>query len=205
MMQYRYTLHEEENAYDGFFKLSRYRVSFECFGGGFIENAYRECGRKGDIVSVLPYDPKTETFLFVEQFRIGMAARNEPAWTLEVVAGFMDVVGETPIETAHRELLEETGCHAEAMHPLMTYYPGPGGSATQNHVFIAIVNSDQAAKHTGIIAEGEDICVHKLSLSAVRQQLGGKMLNNSTTLIALQQFFLHDWQEKLAKNQVLSE
>ncbi|PID65940.1 MAG: ADP-ribose pyrophosphatase [Gammaproteobacteria bacterium] len=199
-MKYRYTIHQEEKAYRGFFKFNRYHVSFEKFAGGFIENVTRECAKKGDIVSVLPYDPTRQTFLMVEQFRIGMVVRQEHPWTLEVVAGFMDVAGETPEQTAKRELAEETGCQAIALYPLIRYYPSPGGSATQNHVFVATVDSSQALEHTGIIEEGEDIRVHKVHLSTMTEKLRKGEINNSTAIIALQQFFMKNQAQELQNN-----
>lgn len=197
-MKYQYTIHHQESAYRGFFKTDRYQISFEKFGGGFIENVYRECGKKGDIVGVLPYDPVKQIFLMVEQFRVGMMVRQEHPWTLEIVAGFMDVDGETPEQTARRELFEETGCQATAIYPLIDYYPSPGGSAAKNHVFIACVDADSAQLHTGIHAEGEDIRVHQIPLATIRQQLADKTLHNATAIIAFQQFIVEAWHQRLA-------
>lgn len=197
-MQYRYTINRTEKGYDGFFKIDRHWVSFEKFDGGFIDNVIRECGRKGDIVGVLPYDPVRQEFLMVEQFRIGMMVRGEHPWTLEIVAGFMDVPGETPLATAKRELLEETGCTAISIHPLIEYYPGPGGSGSKNHVFIAEVNAETAAHHTGITAEGEDIRVHRIPLATIKQQTENGELGTSTAIIAFQQFFIGGWQKRLS-------
>ncbi len=195
-MKYQYTIEDKECAYDGFFRFDRYSVSFEKFGGGFLNHVMRECSKKGDIVSILPYDPARQIFLLVEQFRIGMAARNEHPWTLEIVAGFMDVEGETPEQTAQRELQEETGCRAKKLFPLIEYYPSPGGSATKNHVFVATVDSSEALQHTGIEEESEDICVHKVSLEEMKKKIRNNEINNSTAIIALQQFFSENWASK---------
>ncbi|PIE47324.1 MAG: ADP-ribose pyrophosphatase [Flavobacteriales bacterium] len=157
----------------------------------------RECSAKGDIVSVLPYDPIKKTFLMVEQFRIGMHVRGVVPWNQEIVAGFMDVEGESPEDTAKRELIEETGCSAIQLYPLIEYYPSPGGSGAKNYVFIATVDSSQAEKHTGIIEEGEDIYVKTIPLDTVKTQLKNKEIDNATAIIALQQFFSDNWPEKL--------
>lgn len=197
-MQYRYTIHKEEDAYNGFFKFKRYHLSFEKFDGGFIEGAIRECGKKGDIVGVLPYDPVTQEFILVEQFRIGMVARGIAVpWTMEIVAGFMDAPGEQPAETAKRELLEETGCEALTLHPLIDYYPSPGGSATKNHLFIATVDATTALKYTGLLEETEDICVHRIPLSVMKSKWDKGEIDNATSLIAFQQFFAKHWEERL--------
>lgn len=196
-MKYQYTVHEKIAAYQGFFKFDRYTVSFEKFSGGMIEQVHRECGKKGDVVAVLPYDPIREVVILVEQFRIGMMVRGNHPWNLEIVAGFMDVDGEDERTTAQRELLEETGCTALALHPLIDYYPSPGGSASQVHVFLAEVDSSQALEFTGLEAEGEDIRVNRMPLAELRQQFEQNHINNGTAIIAFQQFFLHNWAEKL--------
>ncbi len=196
-MKYQYTVHEKKNTYNGFFKIDSYCVSFEKFTGGVIENVMRECSAKGDIVSVLPYDPTKKTFLMIEQFRIGMHVRGVVPWNQEIVAGFMDIEGESPEDTAKRELIEETGCSAIKLYPLIEYYPSPGGSGAKNYVFIATVDSNQAKKHTGIIEEGEDIYVKIIPLDTIKTQLKNREIDNATAIIALQQFFSDNWQEKL--------
>lgn len=197
-MQYQYTIHSDEQVYDGFFKFYHYRVSFEKFEGGFLENVSRECGKKGDIVGVLPYDPKTQEFLLVEQFRIGMAIRESHPWTQEIVAGFMDVPGESPADTAKRELTEETGCTAIDIFPLLDFYPSPGGSAAKNHLFIATVNADEALEYTGLLEESEDIRVLRVGIDTLREQLNNGQINNATAIIAFQQFFMNEWDKKLS-------
>ncbi|PIE42406.1 MAG: ADP-ribose pyrophosphatase [Gammaproteobacteria bacterium] len=192
-MKYQYTIHHEEIAYDGFFKFNRFDVSFETFTDGAIEHVIRECGRKGDIVAVLPYDPVTQEFLMVEQFRIGPAARGEHPWTLEIVAGFMDIEGESPLQTARRELTEETGCTAKSMHKLISYSPGPGGSAALITIFIAEVDVNEMVKYSGVSEEGEDICVHRLPLEKMREKTYAGQHGNATTSIAYQQFFMNNW------------
>ncbi len=198
-MQYRYTVHHSEKAYDGFFKTYRYIVSFETFAGGMMEHIVRECGNKGDVVGVLPYDPIHREFLMIEQFRIGLVIRGETLpWTREIVAGFMDVPGEDAEATARRELKEETGCDARAIYPLISYLTAPGGSAAKTHLFIAVIDATQASKHTGIAEEGEDIRTHRVALTEMRQKTQGGEIGNSTATIAFQQFFLGDWADKLA-------
>jgi len=55
----------------------------------------------------------------------------------EVPAGRLDP-GEAPIDCARRELLEETGCSAERIEPLYTFYTTPGFIDEKIHGFIAV-------------------------------------------------------------------
>ena len=54
----------------------------------------------------------------------------------EVPAGRLDE-GEDPIDCAHRELREETGCTADRVEPLITMYSTPGFTDERIHLFMA--------------------------------------------------------------------
>lgn len=58
------------------------------------------------------------------------------AHVLELPAGLVDP-GETPLETAGRELAEETGYKARHLEPLVSFYSSPGFSTELLHVFVA--------------------------------------------------------------------
>jgi ADP-ribose pyrophosphatase len=55
---------------------------------------------------------------------------------LEVPAGTIDP-GETPEETAERELVEETGYHPRRLEKLAEFFPSPGILAECMHLFLA--------------------------------------------------------------------
>ncbi|NTW42615.1 MAG: NUDIX hydrolase [Cellulomonadaceae bacterium] len=57
-------------------------------------------------------------------------------WGWEIPAGRVDP-GETPIEAAAREALEETGWQPGPLHPLIAYHPTNGMSDQTFHVFVA--------------------------------------------------------------------
>jgi ADP-ribose pyrophosphatase len=46
--------------------------------------------------------------------------------SLEIPAGKLDVAGESPLETAHRELVEEIGKQAERWEEILAYWSSPG-------------------------------------------------------------------------------
>jgi ADP-ribose pyrophosphatase len=55
----------------------------------------------------------------------------------EIPAGRLDP-GEEPIDCARRELMEETGCQAERVEHLYTFYTTPGFTDEKIHAFIAV-------------------------------------------------------------------
>src|SRR3954462_10018284 len=85
--------------------------------------------------AVLPFlsDPASADpqILLIKQYRY---AAEE--FLYEVPAGRLDP-GEAPIDCARRELLEETGCTAEHIEPLYTFYTTPGFIDERIHGFIA--------------------------------------------------------------------
>jgi ADP-ribose pyrophosphatase len=69
--------------------------------------------------------------LLVRQYRV--PAR---AYLWELPAGRLDK-GETPLQAARRELIEETGYRAKHWKKLVTFYPSPGYVAEKMTIFLA--------------------------------------------------------------------
>ncbi len=72
-----------------------------------------------------------DRILLVRQFRL---PAGKELW--ELPAGKVDE-GETPLEAAKRELIEETGYTAERWEPLASYFPSPGFLEEHMHLFLA--------------------------------------------------------------------
>jgi ADP-ribose pyrophosphatase len=69
--------------------------------------------------------------LLVRQYRYAAES-----FLYEVPAGRLHH-GERPIDCARRELLEETGCRADRLDPLLGFYTTPGFTDEYIHVFVA--------------------------------------------------------------------
>jgi ADP-ribose pyrophosphatase len=78
----------------------------------------------------------------------------------EVPAGRLDP-GEEPIDCARRELMEETGCEAERMEPLYTFYTTPGFTDERIHAFMAVGLTRGESRHE----TDEFITVETMTLS----------------------------------------
>jgi ADP-ribose pyrophosphatase len=85
--------------------------------------------------AIIPFvsDPAGDDpqILLIKQYRY--AAED---FLYEVPAGRLDP-NETPLDCARRELMEETGCTAERIEPLYTFYTTPGFIDERIHGFIA--------------------------------------------------------------------
>ena len=65
---------------------------------------------------------------------------------LELPAGKLDEEGESPLETAKRELAEEIGKGARTWTHLTSFYTSPGFADEECHVFLATDLFDESAE-----------------------------------------------------------
>lgn len=173
-------------AYAGFFHVEELHLRHELGNGQQSPILRRELLGHGDAVAVLPYDPVRQSVVLIEQFRTGLVDHGTNPWVREIVAGFMEP-GETPEHVARRELMEETGCEALALHPLLRFLPSPGALSERVMLFLAEVDATQARPFSGRSDEGEDIRTHVIRVSDVWSMLALDAPSTSaSTIIALQ-------------------
>lgn len=91
----------------------------------------REVAQHCDGVGILPITKEGDVLL-VRQYRYCFGRV-----LLEIPAGKMDVAGESPLESAERELKEETGCTAGEILELGSALPSPGCFTEVLHLFLA--------------------------------------------------------------------
>ena len=185
MTQDRVEVIAKETAFDGYFRIDRYRLRHRLHAGGWSGELVREVLERGHAVAVLPYDPVAEVAVLIEQFRVGPYARGESGWLLETVAGIIEP-GETPEAVARRETGEETGLAVRALVPIADFYVSPGGTTQFNNLFCATVDATDAGGIHGLAHEGEDIRVVPVPLADLPALIAGGTIRDATTLIALQ-------------------
>lgn len=117
-------------------------------------------------VGILAITPQDELIL-IEQFRIPVGAV-----VVEIPAGIVgdepEHLGESLAETARRELLEETGYHAEHMEELIATPTSAGLTSEFIHLFQA---TGLTRRHEGGGTAVEDITVHHVPLAGLRAWL----------------------------------
>ena len=99
---------------------------------------------------------------------------------LEVPAGTIDP-GESPEETAGRELVEETGYHARKLEKLAEFFPSPGILAERMHLFLAT----ELEKREASPDADESLEVVELSWEQAEALEPGKDVRDAKTLVAL--------------------
>lgn len=172
-----------ETAFQGYFRVDRLSIRHATFAGDSIEIC-REVFRRGNAVCVLLYDPDADKVVMVEQFRVGALAAESP-WMLEVVAGIVEP-GETAVDVARREAVEEAGLTLDQVQPIIRYLPSGGGCDEWIDLMYAEVDSSRAEGLHGLADEGEDIKVHVLSAQEAFDLVVSGAINSSPAIIGLQ-------------------
>ena len=189
-MDFIYKLNNKKLLYEGFFKLHEINFIHKKHNGDWSQQVKREIFSGSHVSTVLPYDPIKKKILLLKQFRAGLIKRKDDPIMLEIVAGMIDD-GESPLEAAKRECIEETGCPVKKISRIKSYYPAPGSSESFYHLFLAEVDSFEGEKIFGQENENEDILVKSYPIHEVKLMLQENKIVNGVTLIALQWFFLN--------------
>lgn len=112
---------EREQCFSGFYRLDRLQLRHRLFSGGMGRQLERELFVRHDAVCVLPYDPRRDEVVLIEQFRVGAIGKVDNPWLIELVAGLIDK-NEQPEEVARREAIEEAGLEVGELWPVTTYF-----------------------------------------------------------------------------------
>ena len=141
---------------DGFIKLDRIEFDTAMHAGG-TQTVVREIANRGHAVGVLGYDPVRDEVVLINEFRPGCLVAGDPPFTDNVVAGGMSD-GESPLDAAVREMLEETGL--ELRDPVLAHpgaYVSSGGTTEKMAIVVGFVDTSNAGGVHGNLEESEDI------------------------------------------------
>jgi ADP-ribose pyrophosphatase len=112
------------------FEGSQFSVHVERFRHADGEVVERELVRRQDAAGIVAYDDE-----YVWLVRQPREAIRE--YTLELPAGKLDVAGESPLQTAQRELAEEIGREADDWRAILAFHPSTGYTDEVVHLFAA--------------------------------------------------------------------
>ncbi len=175
-----------ETAYQGTFRIDRYRLRHRQFDGRMGGAHLREVFERGHVAALLPYDPILDQVVLIEQFRIGAYAAGRPPWLTEIVAGIIED-GEAAEQVVRRELMEEAGLELiGAPEPVAEFLVSPGCSTETVTVFCGRVDAAGAGGVHGLAHEHEDIRVLAMSFAEAMARLDAGRIGNSPGVVALQ-------------------
>lgn len=141
-------------------------------------HAHREVVEHGSAVAILARDDQGR-LLFVKQFRYPLGAE-----LLEIPAGLMES-GESPQESAQRELREETGYRAASWTELPPIWSTPGFSDEKLFLFFA----EQLEWAPLEQDEDEDIALVRMTESEARALFDSTQAQDAKTMFALAWYF----------------
>lgn len=116
-----------------------------------------------------------EEIVMIRNYRIAI---DQELW--ELPAGTLEP-HEPPLETAYRELEEETGYKACEMELLLSFYPSPGINNELLHAYVA-KGLIQTAQN---LDEGEQIQVEVMPLSRALEMIGEGKIQDAKTITTL--------------------
>ena len=123
---------------------------------------------------------KDGQFIIERQYRHGLGVNS-----IELPCGVMEK-GETPLEAAQRELLEETGYGNGKWSKLMTIAPNPGSMSNLTHCFLAVgveKISEQSLDAT------EELTVHLMGEDEIKSLLENDQIYQALMVAPLFKYF----------------
>lgn len=175
----------KELCFQGFFRMERYTLLHRLFNGDWSRPITRELLERGHAAAVLPYDPRRDQVVLIEQFRVGAMSNSVGPWLLEIVAGIIEA-NEAADAVVRREAIEEAGCDIQDLIPLYDYLVSPGGTTECIALFCGKVDSAHLGGIYGKMEEGEDIKVHVMTLAQALALLNSGRIISASAIIALQ-------------------
>lgn len=138
------------------------------------KEAVREVVQHPGAVAMAPMLSPTEVIL-LRQFRYpaGKTIWEIPAGTLEP--------GETPLECAKRELIEETGYRAGKMEPIGGFFTTPGFCNEFLHLFLAT----ELEPFESNLDKDEQIVTHRMSFDEALRKIESGEIVDAKTLVGL--------------------
>jgi len=176
---------EVRRPWTDYFALEEHVLRHRLFDGGWSAPVTRTTFVTGDAATVLPYDPRSDRVLLIEQFRPAMCVRGDPnPWGIEAVAGRLDQETD-PEECARREAREEAGITLGRMELIADYYTSPGFAAERVVSFIAEADlGDEGGVH-GNPGEHEDIRAFTISLEEAIAGVTSAEIDDAPAILSL--------------------
>jgi ADP-ribose pyrophosphatase len=176
---------EKTTLLEGFMRVDRYHLRHGRHAGGWTGLIEREVLERGHAAAVLPYDPRRDQVVLIEQFRVGAYAAGLQPWVIETIAGIIEP-GESPEEVVRREAIEEAGCHLGPIEAIGRVILSPGGSSETLFLFCGLADAGTVDGIHGLEEEGEDIATLVLDAETAQEMVRSGEILAANAVIPLQ-------------------
>jgi ADP-ribose pyrophosphatase len=140
------------------------------------KNIVRDIVHRPDVAAIIAYYDKKIIVVRQNRFPNGV--------DIEIPSGNIED-NETPIESAHREFIEETGYTAKKMTPFFTFFTSIGYSTQRIHCFIA---SDFQKTSKPNLDPGELLKMEVMSFNKLMKMIMSGKIIDSITLSSVLSF-----------------
>jgi len=181
----QWELLDREVLYQGFFRFERYHLRHQKYAGGWSGVYTREMFERGHAVAALPYDPKRDAVVMLEQFRPGALDAPGGPWLREFPAGMVEP-GEDLEDVVRREMMEEAGLVPKRLEFITRFWVSPGGTTESLHLYYAEVDSEGVGGLHGLEHEHEDIRVSVVPREEAMAMLEQGLICSAGPMILLQ-------------------
>lgn len=172
-------------SFTGFLAVQQHELRHRLYDGGWSAALSRSVVAWGDAVTILPYDPRADRLLMIEQFRPAPAARGDAnPWCIEVVAGRIDSDDDAET-TARREAREEAGVEIGRIEQIAAYYATPGLASEHMTAFVGEADLSAAGGTHGLVQEGENIRSILLSPQEAAAAVSDQAINTGPALVSV--------------------
>jgi ADP-ribose pyrophosphatase len=183
----KFEIRDVKRIFEEFFRIERSEVRWKQVSGALGGFHTRYAIRRGDSVGIVPALGAGDEakIVLVQQFRYPVAKGACDGYLWEIPAGMLHG-GESPAETARRELREEIGVEVETVDPLISFYLSPGVLDEMLHLFLARLPAGTPLETAGgNREEHEDLRVKAFSLSELRGMIEGHDIVDAKTVAAV--------------------
>jgi len=156
-------------------RISAARGSFSAPDGSTFE---RDIVHHPGAVGIVPVVEEGAAVLLVRQYRAAL-----DSLVLELPAGFRDVDGEPPEETARRELAEEIGMRAGRLEKLCAFHNSPGFCDEVVHLFVGFDLEPCPSDRQGV--EESHMTVERVAVEDVPAMIRDGRLTDAKTVVGL--------------------
>ena len=174
---------------EGYRTFARYNIALNR-PDGTMDRYDRDIMLAGAVIGLIPVDLARRELVLLRQFRIAAHIATGRGDMVELVAGRCDP-GESPIETARRECVEEIGVVPTRIAELFSFLPAPGITDEIMTLFVGEVDAGAVPERTGLAGEHEYIRPLRVPLDAAPALLAGGALHSGPLMMGLHWLRLH--------------
>jgi len=170
---------------DGFFTVDEITLQHELISGGLTPPIRRYLLRRPDAVCAVVVNTDRNTMYFVRQFRVGAAAKGDPAWMVELAAGLVDA-GEMPETAVLREIREELGFEATNAQQIHMIFTSAAIISERIYIYyVEVTDAEKVSDGGGIPHEHEDLQIIEVPLAEIQDFVASALLTDCKTIIGL--------------------